>query len=941
MTGAIMAVVYQAQFQGHSITRIMPDGTQDTGPLDQKEIQKLDEICRDYSWNKSPDLSLDIGKRLFAILNGDRQSLIRALNEADERGEYLQVIIKGEGSVNLPFELLHYNDFLIPSKMHLIRRVSERGIKKTMTPEDRPLKVLLMACSPQDVSPVLEFEKEEDTILEVTKDLPIEIDVEDTGSLEGLGERLATTKYDIVHITGHADINEKGVPFFLMEDEEGQRHDVVPSMLWEKLDLNMPRLVFLSGCRTGQAPEHAAAMSFAQYLAAGRVPSVLGWGLPVTDVGARAAAVKLYHEFSRGENILETLRRTRKELLDHYQWDWSILRLFSDGTSPDVALVKREQKKRLKPGELQYTYLESSQVKILTKGFIGRRRQIQKGLRCLKKDWEKVGLLLHGTGGLGKSCLAGKLCERFKDHALIIVHGELNAYKFGEALKDGFFRCNDNDGLKALEIKEEMPDKIRRLCSSVFQQRNYLIILDDFEKNLAGIDKGNPEVCADAVPILEALLRFLPYSGKMTQVIITSRYTFPLTLGGKDVVREKLESIGLTSFREADERKKVSELLNIAGYPDPEIRQQLIKAGLGNPRLMEYLDTLIGEVKGLDITLLLSRIRNEQDEFVQDLILRQILEAQPEDFQTFLRRCAVYGLPVLKEGIGSLCGDLKDWDSLVEKAVKLSLMEKDSIRKDYMYWVTPLLRENLFKELEESEKKKSHEAAVAYYQNILSKSYEPISSAELIEHALYGGLLDIAIEESGHRFLPYLRNSLAYNEALEYGEHVHSHISEIKRNDKFSDFMFELGWIHDKMGNAKQAIEYYEQALSIDKEVYGERHPNVAIRLNNIGGAWHALGDSKKAISYYEQALSIDKEVYGERHPDVAIDLSNIGAAWDALGDSKKAISYYDQALSIDKEVYGKRHPNVAIRLNNIGAAWDALGDSKKAISYYDQALSI
>ncbi len=295
-------------------------------------------MSQDYSWNTSSALSFDIGRRLFAVLNGDRQTLIRALKEADEKGELLQVTIKGEGAANLPFELLYYNDFLVPSKVHLIRRVSERGAKKTITPEDRPLKVLLMACSPQNVSPVLEFEKEEDTILEVTRDLSIEIDVEDTGSLEGLDERLSKNKYDIVHITGHADIDEKGVPFFLMEDEEGLRHDVVPSKLWKKLDLNMPRLVFLSGCRTGQNPEHAAAMSFAEYLAAGRVPSVLGWGLPVSDIGARAAAVKLYHDFSRGENILEALRRTRKELFDHYQRDWAILRLFSDGTPLNVAL---------------------------------------------------------------------------------------------------------------------------------------------------------------------------------------------------------------------------------------------------------------------------------------------------------------------------------------------------------------------------------------------------------------------------------------------------------------------------------------------------------------------------------------------------------------------------------------------------------------------------
>jgi len=759
-----------------------------------------------------------------------------------------------------------------------------------------------MACSPLDVYPVLEFEKEEDTIFEIIKDLPMDIDVEDTGSLEGLGEWLATNKYDVVHITGHADIDERGKPFFWMEDEEGLPVRVTPSQLWEKLSLNLPGLVFLSGCRTGEAPEHVAAMSFAHGLVAGHVSTVLGWGLPVSDKGARCAAEKLYFELSRGENILDALLRIRYELFKYYPTDWFLLRLFSDGTPLDVPLVRRGQKKRPKLRELRYAFLKNSQVKVLTQGFIGRRRQIQQGLRCLRKDDKKVGLLLHGTGGLGKSCLAGKFCERFKDYVLIIVHGELNAVTFHEALKDGFIRGKDDEGLKILEEREEMPDKIRRLCSSSFQSRAYLILLDDFEKNMPGAEEGVLEVSPEAVPILETLLRFLPYSGKITQLIITSRYTFPLTFGGIDLVRERLEPIGLTSFQDADERKKVSELEHIASYPVPEVRQQLIDAGRGNPRLMDALNTLVGEVKGLDFASLLSEAKGKQEEFVQELVLKQLLEAQTEAFQTFLRQSAVYRLPILKEGIRLVCENLTNWESNTEKAVRLSLMEEDCTRRDYVrYWVTPLLSEDIFAELGEEERRKCHQAAVSYYQEILSASrYDPVSGAELIEHALKAGLDEIAIEESGDRLLPHLRASFAYKEALTHGEHILPLISQSsERNAKRAKFLFEFGWIHNDMGNARQAIEYFEQALSIGKEVYGDRHPTVAIDLNNIGSAWDALGEHKKAIEYYEQALSIDKALYGDRHPTVATNLNNIGSAWDDLGEHKKSIEYFEQALSI------------------------------------------
>jgi hypothetical protein len=395
-----MHIVYQAKFhytqkkekEVLALTRTLPDGTQDTTPVNLDEIHQLEDQTRDFKWNKSPVLSRQIGERLFTLLNGDRQTLLRALKEADEHGETLQLIVKAEAPAsNLPFELLYHNDFLVPSQIHLIRRVSDRGIKTMPKPDNRPLKILFMACSPLDTYPVLEFEKEEDTFFEVTKDLPVEIDVEDTGSLEGLGEWLETNEYDVVHITGHADIDKEGTPIFWMENEEGLAMPVSAAQLWKKLSLNLPKLVFLSGCRTGEAPEHAAAISFAHHLVSEHVPNVLGWGLPVSDLGASLAAKTLYHDLSRGKDILDAVLRTRYELYNHYPIDWSLLRLFADGSPLHVPLVVKGQEKTLKPRELQYRYLENSQVKVLERGFIGRRRQIQLGLRCLKKDRQKVG----------------------------------------------------------------------------------------------------------------------------------------------------------------------------------------------------------------------------------------------------------------------------------------------------------------------------------------------------------------------------------------------------------------------------------------------------------------------------------------------------------------------------------------------------------------------
>ena len=56
------------------------------------------------------------------------------------------------------------------------------------------------------------------------------------------------------------------------------------------------------------------------------------------------------------------------------------------------------------------------------------------------------------------------------------------------------------------------------------------------------------------------------------------------------------------------------------------------------------------------------------------------------------------------------------------------------------------------------------------------------------------------------------------------------------------------------------------QELSIDKEVFGERHPEVAINLNNLGTAWNHLGEHEKAQQYMEDAYDIFLEYLGPTH---------------------------------------------------------------------------
>ena len=897
-----------------------------------------------------------IGEKLFNFLDGGSHYFQRALDNVPH-GESLHVYLcPCKETADWPFELLvRDRSFLLSHRVHLTRTLPDWEIKAVIPPKNRPLKLLFMACSAMDVHPVLDFEKEEETIFKVTETLAVNMDVEDTGSLEGLREQLRNQQYDVVHLSGHADIDKDGNPYFIMEDEIGGRRDVSCGDLWHQaLKENPPRLLFLSGCRTGETPDSGAEVSFARMMVEKfHIPAVLGWGRSVSDIQAILAEEILYRELSRGRTVFEALMQSRSELKNRFksspQPAWHLLRLFSGGRTLGAIVSEdscKQPAQRLR--RMVHTYLEKSRVKILSEGFVGRRRQLQQSLRVLKYEKEKVGLLLHGTGGLGKSCLAGKVCERFPRHSLIVVHGVLNSITLQNALHHAFETTGDVEGKEILAEKKEMIEKLEALCTSSFKNKNYLLILDDFEQNIEGYTEGEPgDLRLETTVLLKVLLYYLPFSGKMSQVLITCRYFFSLTEQGEDLVKKRLEPVALTSLQYAEQKKKARELKNILKYPHREMVSYLVAAGYGNPRLMEWLDVLVGEMAEAEVPELLSAMRDKKEDFIRHHVIRELLHRGGVGLEEFLQSFSIYRLPVLERGAvytGENVGfKEKECRELLERSLELSLVEHDMARQTFQ--VTPLLREELLTCLGEGEDETCHRAAFNYYKevcDILLKAdkFHAALAEEWIYHALTCGEEEVASRQGG-RLVKYLHNNLHFPESLRVGEWVLVQKKQRLANEHDAFLLNELGGAVDNMGDKRKALKYYQQALEIYREIYGENHQNIADLMNNLGSIWDDLGDKNQAIEHYEKALKIDRIVVGNEHPNIAVRLNNLGEAFRTLGKPNKAIEYYEQALKIWRGVYGENHTNVVTALTNLGLAWDMLGNKHLAIEYIEQGLKI
>ncbi|MCU0288981.1 MAG: CHAT domain-containing protein, partial [Acidobacteria bacterium] len=565
----------------------------DTNVSFEQEITMTTEELR---WLcQMPRHRLIIGEKLFHFLDGTEHLFQQSLEKAHRKGTSLFIYLHTcKETANWPFELLTKDGiFLLPEKLHLVRYIPGKIEKKVkaVLPKNRPLKLLFMACSVMDTQPELDFEKEEEAIFHITENLAIEMEVEDSGSLLGLREKLNRQSYDVLHLSGHTGVDHDGQPYFVMEDETGDEHRVFSDRLWnEALIKNPPRLIILSGSTAANwrgianKSDHEIKSPFAHILVEKyNIPAVLEWNLKVNDEQAILAGKMIYLELSKGCSIVEAVQRARHELCikfsHHVKSAWPLLKLYASGILLNP-LVRKEQTYLPKSRRMKHIYLKNSRVKVLEVGFVGRRRQLQQSLRGLKTETGKVGLLIMGTGGLGKSCLAGKISERFSTHTLIIIQGKFNTLSLNDGLKDAFIISQDEKGKSILAQDIEMKDKLIHLCTTCFKERNYLFLLDDFEKNLEGFEKGEPgDLYPETAALLGVLLHYLTFCDNKSQIIITSRYEFSLPYQEHDIIDSQLEKIWLTGFTKNEQRKKLPSLINISNLENREIAGQLLAAG--------------------------------------------------------------------------------------------------------------------------------------------------------------------------------------------------------------------------------------------------------------------------------------------------------------------------------------------------------------------------
>jgi len=123
---------------------------------------------------------------------------------------------------------------------------------------------------------------------------------------------------------------------------------------------------------------------------------------------------------------------------------------------------------------------------------------------------------------------------------------------------------------------------------------------------------------------------------------------------------------------------------------------------------------------------------------------------------------------------------------------------------------------------------------------------------------------------------------------------------------------------HFYAGNYAVSDSLNRRVLGLDRAIHGQRHPNVASDLVNLGATQQEWGRWAAAEDYYRQALAIYRGWYGEDHYETAATLNMVGRTLIQQERLEEGSRLLHQALTIRTRIYGPVHPAVASTLNEL-----------------------
>jgi CHAT domain-containing protein len=216
--------------------------------------------------------------------------------------------------------------------------------------------------------------------------------------------------------------------------------------------------------------------------------------------------------------------------------------------------------------------------------------------------------------------------------------------------------------------------------------------------------------------------------------------------------------------------------------------------------------------------------------------------------------------------------------------------------------------------------------------------------AEKIISAIENNIVDDMLRSESYYFVGiyYLKMS-NYFEAIKYLNFSIKLKEALKENsERLARAYYNIGVAYNRLGDFKKHEDYSDQALSMEKKLFGDTSPQLTDTYLSLIVAYIGLQDYEKAITFSNIALNIINSKPDSVPFYTLADLySNFGVLYARLADYSKAKIFLDKAELIYKEHNIENGENYINLINNLAITYGALHLSEKSDQYYEKGIQL
>jgi serine/threonine-protein kinase len=158
-----------------------------------------------------------------------------------------------------------------------------------------------------------------------------------------------------------------------------------------------------------------------------------------------------------------------------------------------------------------------------------------------------------------------------------------------------------------------------------------------------------------------------------------------------------------------------------------------------------------------------------------------------------------------------------------------------------------------------------------------------------------------------------------YQPALALLEPAVTVLSEGPASVELSEALGALANTHYYVGHVDVSEQLNRRALPLDQELFGDRHPYVAVTLYNLGNIRLDYGDYAEGEQLFARAVELNESWYGAGHPKTANSMLMHGRSIAYQGRLDEADVLYRKALQALHAAYGENHVRVGSVLSLMG----------------------